>query len=111
MIRTVTGYLLAGTALLACPCHLPLTLPLALALLGGTALGPLLAARSDLVIIAAGVYFVAGLVLGLLLLVGRTTRPQPAQASCGCPREDAFRAPLPALTTGPQPSREEAVHG
>jgi mercuric ion transport protein len=110
MIRTVTGYLLAGTALLACPCHLPLTLPLALALLGGTALGPLLAARSELVIIAASVYFVAGLVLGWLLLVGRTSRLRPVQDDCGCPREDALRAPL-APTTAPQPSGEEAARG
>lgn len=39
MSRKLTGYLLTVTAFVACPCHLPLTLPLAVALLGGTAWG------------------------------------------------------------------------
>ncbi len=35
----IVGYALAVTALVACPCHLAPTLPLALTFLGGTALG------------------------------------------------------------------------
>lgn len=60
--------MLTATALFACPCHLVVTLPLALGLLGGTALGAALAANTWLVVVAATLYFVAALAGGLYLL-------------------------------------------
>ncbi len=61
MPRTLAGYALGATALVACPCHLPLTLPLLLAVLSGTALGPFLADNPGLVFLGAGVYFLLAL--------------------------------------------------
>lgn len=63
-----SGYALLATAVIACPCHLALTLPLVLVLLGGTTLGTFLATRSELVFVAALVYFIIALVAGLALL-------------------------------------------
>jgi hypothetical protein len=67
-VKRVGGYLLAATALIACPCHLVLLLPLAVGLLGGTALGAALEANTGLLIAAATVYFVGALAGGLYLL-------------------------------------------
>ncbi len=67
-MKRIAGYLLAITALIACPCHLVLALPLALSFLGGTALGVALEAHTGLLIAAATVYFIAALGGGLYLL-------------------------------------------
>lgn len=71
-VRTIAGYLLTATALIACPCHLPFTLPLALTLLGGTAFGAALGANTWLVVTGATIYFAAALGTGLYLLNRRT---------------------------------------
>lgn len=73
-MKQAVGYLLMGTAFIACPCHLIFLLPAALGLLGGTALGAALAASTSLVIAAATVYFVAALGAGLYLLNRRTEK-------------------------------------
>lgn len=70
MLRKLGGYVLGATALVACPCHLPLTLPLLMIVLGGTSLGALLTENPPLVFLAAGGYFVAALA-GAFLLLGR----------------------------------------
>ncbi|MDP9476514.1 MAG: hypothetical protein M3R38_12675 [Actinomycetota bacterium] len=93
-MRTIAGYLLAGTALVACPCHLVFLLPAALGLLGGTALGGALAANTGLVVAAATVYFIAALSGGFYLLNRRTEKG----ASC------------PAPSSGRR-SRGQASHG
>lgn len=67
-MKKITGYLLTATALIACPCHLVFTLPLALGLLGGTAFGAALGANTWLVVAGATVYFVVALGAGLYLL-------------------------------------------
>ncbi len=67
-MKKVTGYLLTATAFIACPCHLIFLLPLALGLLGGTALGATLAANTGWVIAAATVYFVGALAAAIYLL-------------------------------------------
>ncbi len=64
----IAGYLLTATALVACPCHLAFTLPLALGFLGGTAFGAALDANTWLVVAGATVYFAAALGAGLCLL-------------------------------------------
>ncbi len=70
-MRKIVGYLLAGTALIACPCHLVLLLPVALGLLGGTALGAALAANTGWVVAAATAYFALALAGALHLLYRR----------------------------------------
>ena len=63
--------MLAGTAVIACPCHLVLLLPAMLGLLGGTALGVALAANAGWVFAAATAYFAVALTGTLYLLYGR----------------------------------------
>ncbi|HUX88657.1 MAG TPA: hypothetical protein VMW65_16760 [Chloroflexota bacterium] len=67
-MRSRSGLILTVTGFLACPCHLPLTLPLLLTLLGGTSLGFLLRHNTGLVFAAAGVYFLVAIGIGLFLL-------------------------------------------
>ncbi len=74
-MKTVGAYLLMGTALLACPCHLTFLLPAVLGLLGGTALGTALGANVGWVIAGATVYF-AGALAGGLHLLNRRTRDE-----------------------------------
>jgi len=74
--KRVLGYVLAATALVACPCHLALTLPLALTVLGGTALGAALTAHTGLLVAAATAYFVGALVAAIYLL-NRPSRERP----------------------------------
>lgn len=80
-MKKIAGYLLAGTALIACPCHLVFLLPAALGLLGGTALGAALAANTGLIVAAATVYFVVALGAGFYLLNRLTEKG----ASCPAP--------------------------
>ncbi|MEJ7872002.1 MAG: hypothetical protein WKF67_07060 [Rubrobacteraceae bacterium] len=80
-MKKAVGYLLTGTALIACPCHLVFLLPVALGVLGGTALGAVLAANTGLVVAAATVYFVGALGAGLYLL----NRRMEKGASCPAP--------------------------
>ena len=70
-MRRVAGYLLAGTALISCPCHLVVLLPAVLGLLGGTALGAALAANVGWVVAGATAYFAVALAGTLYLLHGR----------------------------------------
>ncbi len=70
-LRKIAGYLLAGTALIACPCHLVLLLPVVLGLLGGTALGAALAANTGWVVAATTAYFALALAGALHLLYRR----------------------------------------
>jgi hypothetical protein len=62
------GGILAVTGLMACPCHLPITLPLILGLLGGTGLGTFIGANSNLVYGLAIGYFIVGMAGGVYLL-------------------------------------------
>jgi mercuric ion transport protein len=60
-----SGFFLV-TGFIACPCHLPLTLPLVLALTAGTALGAFLTNNVGVVFVVSGTYFV-----GAMLFVAR----------------------------------------
>jgi len=64
-LRQAKGYLMTGVAFAACPCHLPITLPVLLSLTAGTALGGWLAANTALLVAVLTVVFVGGLALGL----------------------------------------------
>ncbi len=63
--------LAAGVALITCPCHLPITLPLLLALTGGSALGLWLAQNQWFIWLAASGLFVSGLFLAFVWLEQR----------------------------------------
>ena len=64
----VWGTALTVTGFIACPCHLPFTLPLLIGVLGGTGLGVGIAANVNLIYLFATVYFIAGVAVGLYLL-------------------------------------------
>ncbi len=74
----VAGGIIGATAFLACPCHLAITLPLAIGLLGGSAIGAFLAANTSLVVGLATVWFLVGLGLAWWLL----NRSSKAAAAC-----------------------------
>jgi mercuric ion transport protein len=84
MLRTLGGYVLALTALVACPCHLPFTLPLLLALVGGTSLGAFLREQTGLVFLGALGYFLFGLAAAFWLLGRRAAGGGEAGASSAC---------------------------
>ena len=69
MRRTISGWFLSVTGLLACPCHLIITLPLAAGLLSGTALGGWLATHQGAIFAGASLYFIGALAAGATLLL------------------------------------------
>lgn len=70
---SIRGYVAGAVAFIACPCHLPLTLPLLLTLTAGTAVGGWLANNSLAIYTVAAVLFIGGLVLaGKWLLTDET---------------------------------------
>jgi mercuric ion transport protein len=72
MQRTISGWFLAVTGFLACPCHLVVTLPLAAALLSGTALGGWITTHQGAIVVGASMYFVGALAAGAMLLLAGT---------------------------------------
>ena len=64
----VWGGVLLVTGLIACPCHLIITLPLILGLLAGTGAAAILGANTGLVYGIAGGYFIVALTAGWYLL-------------------------------------------
>ncbi len=62
------GGVLTVTGFVACPCHLPFTLPLVLGVLGGTGLGSFIGANTGLIYGVFTGYFIAGIGVGWYLL-------------------------------------------
>ena len=109
MQRTISGWFLAVTAFLACPCHLVVTLPLAAALLSGTALGGWITTHQGAIVVGASMDFVGALAAGAMLLLAGpgalavTTRQQregrgddtraTIGAECCLPASDHGRIP------------------
>ncbi len=73
----IWGGVLTLTGFIACPCHLPLTLPLILGVLGGTAIGAFLSENQGLVYGVATGYFIVGIGVGVLLLQRKRTGRLP----------------------------------
>ena len=98
------GYALVATGFLACPCRLVFTLPLALALLGGTAVGSFLAENTGLIAGLLVVYFIWALWLGFALISakGRTTAAECATylPATGSGEKPATAADLTATAPG-----------
>ena len=64
----VWGGVLAVTGFIACPCHLPVTLPLILGVLGGTGIGGFIGANTGLIYGIFTGYFIVGIGVGVYLL-------------------------------------------
>ncbi len=96
MRRTITGWFLAVTGFLACPCHLVITLPLAAALLSGTALGGWITTHQGAIVVGASIYFVGALAAGVTLTQGRSPLPPGSSGRA------------PATTRGPLSGRSAA---
>lgn len=62
----IKAYVAGVVAFIACPCHLPLTLPLLISLTAGTAFGAWLAHNTVLVGVIATVAFIGGLALAFI---------------------------------------------
>ncbi len=82
IVRRLAGYMLAGTAVLACPCHLLILLGLAAPALGGSALGVALSANPQLVVLGATAYFALALA-GAWWLLSRSEAAQPGAGPQG----------------------------
>lgn len=63
MWLTIRGYVAGVVAFVACPCHLPITLPLLLSLTAGTGLEAWLADNTITVAVISTGLFIAGLAL------------------------------------------------
>ena len=67
-MSNVWGGVLAVTGFIACPCHLPFTLPLLIGVLGGTGIGAGVAANVSLIYVIATGYFILAIGVGVYLL-------------------------------------------
>lgn len=102
--HNIKGYFMAVTAFIACPCHLPLTLPLLLGLTAGTALGAWLSQNVTLVYVLSTAYFLGGLALALKWLGtrdGKGTAPLTGRRD----RRVAIAPPQPSTCAGCQPEQ------
>jgi len=81
-MNSLKGILAAGVALVACPCHLPITLPILLVLTSGSAAGLWLAQNQWMVWLAATGLFVGGLALSFAWL-----SQEQSDAQCEIPAQ------------------------
>jgi len=77
------GGILTVTGFVACPCHLPLTLPIVLGVLGGTGLGTFIGVNTSLIYGIFTAYFVVGIGVGMYLWSRR--RRETEGAVCELP--------------------------
>ena len=92
MKGTIAGFV----ALVACPCHLPLTIPALLLLTSGTAVGAWLAANTWFVWAGSFALFIGGLALAFLWLGQSATG---AQCEVPTNKQSQSRALLDEATT------------
>ncbi len=81
-MRRIGGVVLTVTGLLACPCHLIVTVPLLISLLAGTALGSFLSHHTGLAYTGAGIYFVVASAVGYWFLFGKSRPKRDMHAAC-----------------------------
>jgi hypothetical protein len=81
-MRRIGGVALTVTGLLACPCHLIVTLPLLVSLLAGTRLSSFLSRNTGLVYSGATIYFVVALALGAWFLFGPARPIREMDVAC-----------------------------
>ena len=76
--HSIRVFVAGGLAFMICPCHLPLTLPVLLALTAGTAVGGWLANNIVIIYAASIILFVGGLSLaGKWLMANETVSKKP----------------------------------
>ncbi len=93
-MRRMGGSVLAVTGVMACPCHLVVTLPLLAGLLAGTALGSFLTTHTSLVYLRAGIYFVVALLLGSWFWFSPARGKREVDAACSTCSPGATETPM-----------------
>jgi mercuric ion transport protein len=87
-VSHVRAYLLLGSALLLCPCHLPLLLGLVAGGVGGSAFASFLSQNVALVAVFATAYFVFALWMGRRLLTRNEAQATTTAKLKGAHRND-----------------------
>lgn len=82
-MRRIGGAVLAATGVIACPCHLPLTLPVLVAAFGDASSAASLLGNTGLLTALLVGYFVLALLAGLRLLAGEDGRQRAGQPRIG----------------------------
>ncbi len=98
MRRRLSGGGLIVSGIIACPCHLAVTLPLLAGLLAGTALGQFLTHNTGFVYTGAAIYFVGALTLGYWFWFSPARGKREVDAAC------LTCAPGVSETRRPEPS-------
>ena len=75
IMTKIWGGILAVTGFIACPCHLPLTVPLFLGVLGGTGVGSFVGTHAGLFYGLATGYLIAAVAVGIYLWPGAGEPP------------------------------------
>ena len=86
-MSNIWGGVLAVTGFIACPCHLPFTLPILIGVLGGTGVGAGVAANVNLIYVITTGYFILAIGVGIFLLNRR--KPNILAASNEIPLQSA----------------------
>jgi hypothetical protein len=81
-MRRLSGAGLMVSGVMACPCHLIVTLPVLVGLLAGTTLGDVLTHHTGLIYTGTGLYFVGALALGYWCWFGPNRPKQDVGAAC-----------------------------
>ncbi len=100
--HNIKGTFMAVTAFIACPCHLPLTLPLLLGVTAGTALGAWLNQNVTLIYVFSTAYFLGGLALKWL---GTSDGKRVAPPNGRRDKRVSIAPPQPSTCAGCQPER------
>lgn len=96
--HTIKGYAAGAVAFIACPCHLPITLPLLVALTAGTAFGRWLENNMVTVVLISTALFIGGLFLAFKW-VGKANAPRNAQSAIAPHKTEASLAQSPSLAS------------
>lgn len=91
----IKGWAAVITAFIACPCHLPITLPILLSLTAGTALGAWISANRDMFVALLTIYFLAGLGLDFHWLT-QEKKPAVRSSKAGARPVNSPRRATPA---------------
>lgn len=106
-MQTIKGFAAGIVALVACPCHLPLTLPILLVLTSGTAVGVWLATNQWMIWVASILLFIGGMAL-MVRWMNPTDAyceiPQPKQAQASAGMEQHVQSTINLSTQSKEPS-------